>query len=241
MIQFERLISEGGVIPFFQPIVRMDDRITIAYEVLGRSRLFGLSTPHEMFAAAHQLNQVFQLSDMFRMLGASTAQQHKLESNLFLNTHPDEIGNHQLLASLQVLRSSYPNQSFTLEIHERAVTQSGGIKKLRSALDDLSIQLAFDDFGEGQTRLVELSEANPDYIKFDKSLTQNISAASFERQKVLSVMARMVNELGMCSLAEGVETQEDHEVLAQMGFQLGQGFLYGRPLSISKYAQPKAE
>ncbi len=235
MIQFERLISEGGVIPYFQPIVQMHDRTKIAFEVLGRSRLFGLSTPREMFAAAHQLNQVLPLSEMFRSLGANTARLHKLETNLFLNTHPDEIGNQQLLHSLQALRNSYPHQAFTLEIHERAVTQCGAIQRLRATLDELSIQLAFDDFGQGETRLVELSEVNPHYIKFDRSLIQKIATASFERQKVLSVMAQMVNELGMVSLAEGVEEEEDHLVLQQMGFQLGQGFLYGKPLSITKY------
>jgi EAL domain-containing protein (putative c-di-GMP-specific phosphodiesterase class I) len=62
-----------------------------------------------------------------------------------------------------------------------------------------------------------------------------IHSATPERQKVVSMIVRMVNELGIVSLAEGVEEAEDHAILAQMGFQLGQGFYYGRPAPISKY------
>ena len=49
----------------------------------------------------------------------------------------------------------------------------------------------------------------------------------------------MVNSLGIKTLAEGVETRECHEILVEMGFQLGQGFYYGRPSPISKYTAVK--
>ena len=95
------------------------------------------------------------------------------------------------------------------------------------------IQLLFR--GEGKARLVQLSEVRPDYLKFDMGLTRLIHLATPDRQKVVSAIVKMVNELGIVSLAEGVETIEDHHILAEMGFQLGQGFYYGRPAPISKY------
>jgi EAL domain-containing protein (putative c-di-GMP-specific phosphodiesterase class I) len=153
---------------------------------------------------------------------------------LFLHTHPDELGGIGLIQSLEILRRNFPDQPLTLEIHEAAVTDCQMVNRLRDALRDLSIFLAFDDFGEGQARLVELSEARPDFLKFDMGLTRNIHAASLERQKVVSMIARMVNELGITSLAEGVESQQDHEVLCQMDFKLAQGFFYGQPNPISK-------
>jgi EAL domain-containing protein (putative c-di-GMP-specific phosphodiesterase class I) len=235
IMQFDRLINDGGVFPFYQPIVTMTDQNPVAFEILGRSRLFGLTTPAEMFSAAQQLNQVTQLSDVFRSLGVDTAVKNKLRGNLFMNTHPDELGTKGLFESLQLLRRTHPEQPLTLEIHEKAVTDCQMIRELRDILRDLNIQLAFDDFGEGQARLVELSEVKPDYLKFDMGLTRMIHSATPERQKVVSMIVRMVNELGIVSLAEGVEEAEDHAILAQMGFQLGQGFYYGRPAPISKY------
>ena len=240
IMQFDRLINDGGVFPFYQPIVEMSDQSTIAFEILGRSRLFGLTTPAEMFSAAQQLNQTTQLSDVFRSLGVDTAVKNQLHTNLFMNTHPDELGTKGLADSLQLLRRTHPEQTLTLEIHEKAVTDCQMTRELRALLKDLNIQLAFDDFGEGQARLVELSEVMPDYLKFDMGLTRLIHSASPERQKVVSMIARMVNELGIISLAEGVEEAEDHKILVDMGFKLGQGFYYGRPAPISKYSPAKA-
>lgn len=241
MMQFDRLIHDGGVVPFFQPIVGMQDRRPVAYEVLGRSRLFGLNTPAKMFSAAAQLNQVTQLSDVFRTLGVDTAANHGLQTNLFLNTHPDELDKDGLVESLSKLRQIHPEQAMTLEVHEKAVTDCHRIHALRRALRDLNIQLAFDDFGEGQTRLVELSEVRPDFLKFDMGLTRSIHAASADRQTLVSRLAQMVNELGIVSLAEGVEDRADHDILAEMGFRLGQGFYYGRPAPIAMYARPSDE
>jgi len=116
-----------------------------------------------------------------------------------------------------------------LEIHEKTATQTQPMRELRAKLSDLNIGLAYDDFGAGQARLIELIEVPPDYLKFDMQLVQNIHAASAERQKMVARLVQMTAELGIIPLAEGVETREDHEVCVQMGFLCGQGFYYGRP------------
>ena len=69
----------------------------------------------------------------------------------------------------------------------------------------MQIGLAYDDFGAGQARLVELVEIRPDYLKFDMKLVQNIASASLERQRMLASLVKMVHELGITPLAEGIE------------------------------------
>ena len=54
-------------------------------------------------------------------------------------------------------------------------------------------------------------------------------------RELVALFATLVNNLGIQTLAEGVETRECHDILVQMGFQLGQGYYYGRPAPISKY------
>jgi EAL domain-containing protein (putative c-di-GMP-specific phosphodiesterase class I) len=206
------------------------------YEVLGRSRIFGLQTPKQMFSAASQLNLENELSRAFRRRGVEVAQQHAVEDRLYVNTHPAELNEPDLIESLHELRSVRPHLPITLEIHEASVTNREMIRSLRDALTDLDIGLAFDDFGAGQARLVELSEARPDCVKFDMSLVQGIHHAPPSRQEVLALLIKMVNDLGIASLAEGVETWEDHETLAAMGVRLGQGFIYGRPASIKSFS-----
>jgi EAL domain-containing protein (putative c-di-GMP-specific phosphodiesterase class I) len=235
MIQFDRLINDGGVVPFFQPIVEMETKTTIGYEVLGRSRLFGLRTPAEMFSAASQLNLEAELSRVFRRRGVEEAHRLGEEMNLFVNTHPVELAEAGLNESLVALRTSCPQQRITLEIHEAAIADMKFIQELRRVLRDLDMKLAFDDFGAGQARLVELGEVLPDFIKFDMSLVNDIHNGPRERQQVVETLVKMVNNLGVTSLAEGVESEESHVVLRQMGVRLGQGYLYGKPASASRW------
>lgn len=235
VMQLERLISEGGLFPHFQPIVRLADQETVGYEILGRSRLFGLQSPQEMFLAASQLDLEAQLSESFRHRGVEIGTALGSEMNLFVNTHPKELDREELYQSLRILREIDSDQCITLEIHEAAVTNLTMMKKLCAVLRDLDIKLAFDDFGVGQARLVELGEVRPDFLKFDMKLTKNIHHAPAKRQEVVALFAKLVNSLGIQTLAEGIETIEGHETLVQMGFQLGQGFYYGRPSPIGKY------
>jgi EAL domain-containing protein (putative c-di-GMP-specific phosphodiesterase class I) len=234
IMQFDRLINDGGLLPFYQPIVSMVDRQVVGHEVLGRSRLYGLQMPDEMFRAATQLNMEAELSEGFRFRGVQVAQPRLRGSTLFVNTHPNEIGTSRLLHSLATLRELAPQQSIAVEIHEGARAHLVVIKRLRAVLHDLDMQLAFDDFGVGQSRLVELAEIRPDYLKFDMQLTKNIDAATPAHQDLIRSFTKMVNDLGIKTLAEGVENEASHELLLDMGFHLGQGFLYGRPLPIGE-------
>ena len=238
LMQFDRLINDGNLYPYFQPIVRLSDRQRIGFEILGRSRLFGLQMPDQMFHAASQLNMEAELSEVFRLRGVEVGSRFPETDNLFVNTHPKELGHPRLNIALKNLREAVPNRIITLEIHEAASTDLDMMNELCAVLHDLNIKLAFDDFGVGRARLVELAEIRPDYLKFDMKLTKNISGASAKRQEVVALFAKMVNEIGIQTLAEGIETKECHETLGQMGFQLGQGYFYGRPQSISKFFEP---
>ncbi len=234
LIQFDRLIESGAFIPYFQPIVSMHDQAHIGYEVLGRSRIFGLQTPLEMFHAASQLNLECQLSEVFRSRGIEVGLQFGNATNIFVNTHPKELGTEDFYKNLYELREN-SSQTITLEIHERAATDSSIMGRLSSILKELEIKLAFDDFGVGEARLVELGEYRPDFLKFDMQLTRSIDVATPKRLEVVKLLAKLVLDLGIQPLAEGIENNESHEILVDMGFTFGQGFHYGKPLPIEKY------
>jgi EAL domain-containing protein (putative c-di-GMP-specific phosphodiesterase class I) len=231
LIQFDQLMNQRAVSPHFQPIVAMGDRRVFGYEVLARSRFFGLKDPHSMFAAAKVLDLEAELSRILRDEGIRSGQILPPDYVLFVNTHPAEIDDLELLIfSLGELRNLEPNRSLVLEIHEGAVTCGAEMRTLRTALTDMKIGLAYDDFGAGQARLVELVDVPPDYLKFDMSLVQNLESASVERQRMLASLVQMVHDLGISPLAEGIELAGDHEICRQIGFQFGQGFFYGYPV-----------
>lgn len=233
LAQFDRLMNERAVIPHFQPIVTLADRKLKGYEVLGRSALPGLEKPYDMFLAASQLNLEVELSIMMRMVGVEKGQWLPEKPALYLNTHPAEIMNCGFLKSLQELRAKFPDQPITLEVHEGAATSSQIMRDLRKNLDDLDMELAYDDFGTGQSRLVELATVCPDVVKFDIKFVRDIHLAPPRQQQMLASLVRMVRELNIIPLAEGIEKDAEHRVLQEMGFTLGQGYLYGVPLSQS--------
>lgn len=233
LAQFDKLMSERAVVPYFQSIVTMNDREIVGYEVLGRSRFFSLQTPKAMFLAASQLNLETELSEMFRTVGMEKGVEVLKAPNLFLNTHPAEIVKFGLLESLRALRTRYPQQPITLEVHEAAVADAKQMHALKAVLHDLNVRLAYDDFGAGQARLLELVKVRPDYLKFDMQFIRDIDQADRQQQQMLGLLVKMAADLGVATIAEGVESDGEHAVCRDLGFDLGQGYLYGLPKSAS--------
>jgi EAL domain-containing protein (putative c-di-GMP-specific phosphodiesterase class I) len=236
MIQFDRLISQDEVVPYLQPIVHVEDRAVCGFEVLGRCRLFGLMNPLAMFSAASQLNMEAELSRACRRRGVQESRWLPPELRLFVNTHPVELAEEGLVDSLADIRRLDEHRPMTLEIHEYAVTDLRQFQCLRKELNELNIQLAYDDFGAGRDRLAELIEVRPDVLKFDMALVRGIDQGPPERQQFLESLVHMVLELGIVPLAEGIERQGEHDTCRQLGFALAQGYFYGRPARASRYA-----
>lgn len=226
---FHRLMSERSVIPYFQPIVRMTDGRHVGYELLARSAITGLMMPHQMFGAAERIGLAASLSVLCRENGVEIARKLANPGLLFVNTHPSERPHAGLLESLAHLRTLAPNLGLVVELHEGAVTSPREITAFRKELSELGIQLAYDDFGAGQARLLELAEAAPDFLKFDLSLIRNIHMAP-QRQQMVAGFVRIVRDLGIQPLAEGIETAGEAEVCREIGFSMAQGYFYGKPV-----------
>lgn len=229
LIQFDELMSGTGVVPHFQPIVELPSGKICAYELLARSDLEGLKNPYQMFTTAARLGQECGLSELMRREGVRDAMLMTDCHNLFLNTHPKEIINPRFLTSLRELRELSPHLPITIELHEGAVTKTEEMKSFKSLLDELNMLLAYDDFGAGQARLDELTEMPPHYLKFDIKFIRGIDQASASRQGMVETLVKLVKELGVYSLAEGVETEGEAKTCIQLGFELAQGYHYGHP------------
>ena len=229
------MLSQEAVVPYFQPIVTLHKTCTIGYEVLLRCFFDGLpSNPGKLFKIAANLGCEIQLSEVIRKKGVSIGRALPPEYILFFNTEPREIFQKNLIKSLHEMRRADSRRAIVLEIHEKAVTDIESIKRLRSILDELDMGLAYDDFGAGQSRLIELSEVPPDYLKFDISLIRNIHTASQRKHQMVERLVKMSRDLGIRPLAEGIESQQELDVCIQLGFTYAQGFFFGKPTLISE-------
>ena len=237
IVQIDRLFTGKTVTPYYQPIVDIRTKRLVAFEVLARSRLVGLETAKFMFSAAAQLGLSTALSEKLRHIAIEEGEWFDESPHLFLNTHPCEVQVNTLLESCQELRRLNPHQRITIEIHEAAITQVDEMVALRRGLDEIDMKLAFDDFGAGQARIVELAAVRPQFIKFDRSMIQNLDAADASRRRLVANLVSMVVELGIVPLAECVETVDECAACIEAGFVLSQGFYHGKPMPASHYLQ----
>ena len=237
LVHFDQLIHDHGLLSHFQPIVDLRTLQTVAYEILSRSGLAGLENPGAMFDVAMQLDREIELSRVMRVEGIRTSALFPEPPHVFINTHPLELADDGLLESIAELRRLALSQPITIEIHEAAVGDVSRMKELRAGLHDLDMRLAFDDFGAGQARLFELGEVRPHYLKFDRQMVKDIDQASAPRQQMVAHLVQLVAELGVVPLAEGIEREAEGDVCREMGFELVQGFYYGRPAAVSAHLE----
>jgi EAL domain-containing protein (putative c-di-GMP-specific phosphodiesterase class I) len=231
--QFHELLAGRGLSAAIQPIVFADDRSLFAWELLGRGTHPELpGSPIHLFNLASLLQREAELSHALREHGVRALAPHARrypDTPLFVNTHPKETFEEGFLQALERLQAEFPHLPLVVEIHENAVMEVERMRELAGRLQAMGLQFAYDDFGAGQARLNELCEVPPSFVKFDMGLVRGIHQASERKQKVVADLVRLVHELGAMALAEGVEEAGEMAVCQQMGFELIQGYLTGRP------------
>lgn len=229
--KLQLLLQNRNVIPHFQPLVRFNDMAVVGYEILGRVHDENLpSNPSELLDIAECLGLASDLSSLFREVGVEIGKNLPGSPLLFVNTTQHEIYEiDALLASLRRICDNGPLNKIVLEINEKAAADTNEFPQLRDALGKMDMGLAFDDFGVGQTRLVELSNIPPDYLKFDISLICQIHFAPKRLHQMISTFIKASHDLGILTVAEGIECPEEAEVCQQLGFDLGQGYFFGKP------------
>ncbi|PKO37506.1 MAG: hypothetical protein CVU33_12725 [Betaproteobacteria bacterium HGW-Betaproteobacteria-6] len=123
-----------------------------------------------------------------------------------------------------------PGSRFTFELTESAMVRDRArglavMKRLR----ELGVRLALDDFGTGYSSLSYLASLPINEIKIDRSFIVSMSDSS-EGLRIVRAIIDLTHDLGMCSLAEGVEEMTQRDQLLALGCQNVQGYLYGRPM-----------
>jgi EAL domain-containing protein (putative c-di-GMP-specific phosphodiesterase class I) len=225
-----RMLDLKAVVPCFQPMISLSEGTLIGYETLGRTDYDGLpNCPTQLFQISRRLDRQIELSELFRSSSLEYAAQLGVKELILFNTLPEEMNLECLGKSLKKLRRSVPDLKLGMELNENTITNVSMMKNLRSMLNDLDMLLVYDDFGAGQSRLVELLDSVPDIVKFDIALIQNIQQRSKASRSMVETLVKMASDAGIRTLAEGVENREEAETCSAIGFELAQGFYFGYP------------
>lgn len=99
-------------------------------------------------------------------------------------------------------------------------------------LKEMGVQIGIDDFGTGYSSLAQLSALAPDIVKIDKQFIAELE--SDQARQIVSAVVAMCDALGVCTVAEGVETSQQLEILGDIGCNFAQGFYISKPLDVGQ-------
>jgi diguanylate cyclase (GGDEF)-like protein len=241
MLLAAALRGDGGFEVHYQPVVRMDhgraDQATapVAVEALARwtHPTLGPVPPDVFVAAAERAGIIAELDNLVLDRACQEAvalAERDGPLDMHVNVCASRLCEPELEESVRAALDRYelPGNRLVLEITETSrVTDLDAAARTIAALRELGIRFAMDDFGTGYNTLAQLHLLPVDIVKLCQAHT---AVDGEERVEALcrSVVS-ICQALGLTVIAEGVETASQADILARLGCQLGQGYLYGRP------------
>ncbi|WP_442597956.1 EAL domain-containing protein [Neobacillus sp. D3-1R] len=229
------IIQKKLVTVHIQPIVDTDTEI-FGYEILSRfSTSDGQSkSPFEVFTAARERNRLYALDKLCRMNAVKHAAY--FDGKAFINFIPTSIYSpeHCLKSTVALANQLQIDPSrFVFEVVEtEKVDDIDHLKTILKFYKEKGFQYALDDVGEGFSTVDVLTELKPQFMKLDRKFVDGVAKDTVKQAMALKLL-HAANEIGSTPLAEGIEDQDDFEWLRASGYQLFQGYLFGKPAPIN--------
>jgi len=216
------LLEPGGITPVFQPLVRVTDGRVVGYEALSRATADPRRSPDRWLAEADHLG--LRVDVELACLAAAAAHGSPPDGALlFLN-----VG-HTVLqdARFDAIRSALPPHVLELTEHEPVGDYTRLLARLQPWLAAGTL-LAIDDVGAGYASMAHVLRLSPAFVKIDRSLIAGIHYSRQQRSLVDALVA-FSRGLHATTIAEGVETGAELDVLRNLGIDIVQGYLLSRP------------
>jgi EAL domain-containing protein (putative c-di-GMP-specific phosphodiesterase class I) len=221
----------------YQPLIDLREERAFGVEALIRwpEPGGGLVPPGDFIPLAEEMGLIEAIGDwVLEELCRQDAEwrSHGLTLDLGFNLSPRQLFQQDLVASIARRLDAYrvDPQRLTVEITEStAMTDPERTRLVLGRLHDAGIRLAIDDFGTGYSSLARLRDMPVDVLKIDRTFVRGVDADP-QNASMVSAMVALASNLGMATLAEGIETEEELRVLLERGCGLGQGYYFSRPV-----------
>lgn len=227
----DRLIDEEAVHFHFQPIVN-GDRSLYAYEMLARFKDENeeVIPPYPVFEAAKSRNRLYALDRVCRV--NAIRQSPSAGRRVFINFIPTSIYSPEHCLSTTVRLSQelgIDPSSFVFEVVEtEQVSDFAHLKRILDYYEERGFRYALDDVGAGFNTIETIRQMKPYYTKLDRQYVEGVHLNDRKQLVALSVL-EATRAVGGIPLAEGIEEEQEFLWLKEAGFELFQGYLFGKP------------
>jgi len=226
------LDAESAFYSRYQPIVDLASGATVAHEALLRAELDGEEVqPATLFSAAEAANRLHVLDRIGRETAIRDAASWLGEATLFVNFIPTSIYRPEICLQTTervVEESGVARDHLVFEVVEsHRVAEVAHLLAILDHYRHSGYRVALDDVGAGYSSLNLLAALRPDVVKIDIDLVQGLPGAN--AIAVVRGIVTMAHELGALVVGEGIETAGQAEAAGELGVDLGQGWLFGRP------------
>lgn len=255
--ELERMLEHSDVVTRYQPILELGSGAIHGWEALSAAPDASIfESPEILFRFAEESHHVLELERLCRLRALERSAPLFAEpplfteavldpeagpgGKLFLNCSAPAFTDPRLIDDLvgHVERAGWRPENLVLEVTERvAITEWQEFQKVLESVRSAGVRIAIDDMGAGYSSLSTVGEVEPDYLKFDFSLVQDLHRSPI-KQDLFGTLVELARKIGARPIAEGIEEEEELWAVRDLGVDLGQGFLFARPAELADLLPP---
>jgi len=226
------LLKNRDIFTKFQPIVDTHTGAIVGYEALSRTNhpYFKAKPITSLLQAASDGSLYWKLEKLMTLTAIETFREKvrglRSSPRLFLNLAPSSIL--EEIYSKELAEKKFDGLPYVIEIVERDPLFESVTGLLYQTFRGVDLRIAIDDFGTGYSNHLALINSRPDIIKVARELIEGIHLSP-QKQEVYKHLVAFAKAVGTKVLAEGIETQEEFDILLKLGMDYAQGYFLARP------------
>ena len=229
-------VATGAFHLCYQPVVSMKTTQVVGYEALIRWNhpTRGLVSPADFIPVAEECGLIEAIGEWVLRTACIEAARWPDRIRVAVNVSPIQFANPVLpaLVTSALAQSGIAANRLELEITEGVfLDETTSSEQMFKSLKGVGVRLALDDFGTGSSSLGYLRNAPFDKIKIDQSFVRGAAEPGNRNAAIIKAIVTLADTLGMETTAEGVEIQDEIDLIRELGCSHIQGYVYGRPVS----------